>query len=306
MSESSFKISDLEVIPSYINEDNQEKIALESTYFLTYSHTIHGMNYTTKNYKVPLKLLRDDLLAEVNSMSNVNFNFIGDDYIDIIFNEGNYYLSFDSSKLSKPVTINTISDDFIKVSKENNTYTISSGEITGSDFIKVSKENNNYNISNGEIIGDDYIKVSSDEGNYQLNFLEREHILAVYDNSNATIDSYKNTSQCIILPENANKIKINLSNQTDSNSENSKKIISSVNFYINTQNITEEIVVEGINSSSDIRWTGNLSGNAPTLKPNKIYSITFELLPGTIFQNTSLESDSHIIIGTINWFIPLQ
>lgn len=66
MAESGFKISDLETIPLKLREDGTiEKIALENTYFLGYSHTVHGIKYTTQNYKIPLEALRKDIQSKV-------------------------------------------------------------------------------------------------------------------------------------------------------------------------------------------------------------------------------------------------
>ena len=66
MFESGYKISDLPIIPT--TEDNclqQNKIAIDETYFLGYSHTIYGTKYNTTNYQIPLQALRDDFKGYV-------------------------------------------------------------------------------------------------------------------------------------------------------------------------------------------------------------------------------------------------
>ena len=116
MADLSFKISDLENIPSYIEEiSGNEKIALESTYFLTYSHTIHGMNYVTKNYKVPLSLLRDDLAAHVEKNFD-NKGLVVNDIKDIkeLNINSNDFIIYDSVSGNK-IDINIIAaDDLIQ------------------------------------------------------------------------------------------------------------------------------------------------------------------------------------------------
>lgn len=62
MLESGFKISDLQSIPTTgRNCSIGNKIALDNTYFLSYSHTVYGINYNRHNYKIPLTSLRDDI-----------------------------------------------------------------------------------------------------------------------------------------------------------------------------------------------------------------------------------------------------
>ena len=62
MLESGFRISDLQNIPVHkINCPRKNKIALDNTFILSYSHTVYGINYNKQNYKIPLNTLRDDL-----------------------------------------------------------------------------------------------------------------------------------------------------------------------------------------------------------------------------------------------------
>ena len=115
MADLSFKISDLETIPSCIEEiSGNEKIALESTYFLTYSHTIHGMNYVTKNYKVPLSLLRDDLKAHVEKISDFSGLTINEiDSIKALNIKSNDFIIDESASGNKlDININT-AENFI-------------------------------------------------------------------------------------------------------------------------------------------------------------------------------------------------
>lgn len=62
MLESGFRISDLQNIPVYKDDCGfKNKIALDNTFILSYSHTVYGINYNKQNYKIPLNFLRDDL-----------------------------------------------------------------------------------------------------------------------------------------------------------------------------------------------------------------------------------------------------
>lgn len=62
MLESGFRISDLQNIPVHKTDcPLKNKIALDNTFILSYSHTVYGINYNKQNYKIPLNTLRDDL-----------------------------------------------------------------------------------------------------------------------------------------------------------------------------------------------------------------------------------------------------
>lgn len=62
MLESGFRISDLQNIPVHKTEcPLKNKIALDNTFILSYSHTVYGINYNKQNYKIPLNTLREDL-----------------------------------------------------------------------------------------------------------------------------------------------------------------------------------------------------------------------------------------------------
>ena len=62
MLESGFRISDLQNIPVHKTDcPRKNKIALDNTFILSYSHTVYGINYNKQNYKIPLNSLRDDL-----------------------------------------------------------------------------------------------------------------------------------------------------------------------------------------------------------------------------------------------------
>lgn len=62
MLESGFRISDLQNIPVHKTDcPRKNKIALDNTFILSYSHTVYGINYNKQNYKIPLNTLRDDL-----------------------------------------------------------------------------------------------------------------------------------------------------------------------------------------------------------------------------------------------------
>jgi len=70
--ESGFKISDLNNIPvtgSLCKFKN--KIALDNTFILSYSHTIYGTNYNTNNYKIPLNDFRNDIKGYIGVESLV-------------------------------------------------------------------------------------------------------------------------------------------------------------------------------------------------------------------------------------------
>lgn len=62
MLDSGFKLSDLSNIPVTKNEcTKQSKIAFDNTFFLSYSHSVYGINYKRQNYKIPLNTIRDDI-----------------------------------------------------------------------------------------------------------------------------------------------------------------------------------------------------------------------------------------------------
>ena len=62
MLESGYRISDLDNIPvTDVNSKFKDKIALDNTFLLSYSHTVYGINYNKHNYKIPLSSLRDDI-----------------------------------------------------------------------------------------------------------------------------------------------------------------------------------------------------------------------------------------------------
>lgn len=62
MLESGFRISDLKNIPVHKHDcPFRDKIALDNTFLLSYSHTIYGINYNRQNYKIPLNSIRDDI-----------------------------------------------------------------------------------------------------------------------------------------------------------------------------------------------------------------------------------------------------
>lgn len=70
MFESGFRISDLKNIPT-VNNNLQNKIALDNTFILSYSHSVYGINYNKQNYKIPLDTLRDDLKGYIGIESIV-------------------------------------------------------------------------------------------------------------------------------------------------------------------------------------------------------------------------------------------
>lgn len=73
MLESGFRISDLENIPVH-NSDCafKNKIALDNTFILSYSHSVYGINYNRQNYKISLNTLREDLKGYIGIESIVS------------------------------------------------------------------------------------------------------------------------------------------------------------------------------------------------------------------------------------------
>lgn len=73
MLESGFRISDLQNIPVH-NTDCpfKNKIALDNTFILSYSHSVYGINYNRQNYKIPLNSLREDLKGYIGIESIVS------------------------------------------------------------------------------------------------------------------------------------------------------------------------------------------------------------------------------------------
>lgn len=72
MLESGFKISDLQNIPVHKEDCQfQNKIILDNTFILGYSHTIYGINYNKQNYKIPLNSLRNDIKGYIGVESLV-------------------------------------------------------------------------------------------------------------------------------------------------------------------------------------------------------------------------------------------
>lgn len=72
MLESGYRISDLDNIPvTDVNSKFKDKIALDNTFLLSYSHTVYGINYNKHNYKIPLSSLRDDIKGYIGVESLV-------------------------------------------------------------------------------------------------------------------------------------------------------------------------------------------------------------------------------------------
>ena len=72
MIDSGYRISDLSNIPVSSGTDKlKNKIVLDNTYILSYSHTVYGINYNKQNYKIPLTSLRDDIKAYIGVESLV-------------------------------------------------------------------------------------------------------------------------------------------------------------------------------------------------------------------------------------------
>lgn len=283
MADLSFKISDLETIPSRVEEiSGNEKIALESTYFLTYSHTIHGMNYVTKNYKVPLSLLRDDITAHVEKIFGV---------------EGLTINGIDNVKAfnikSKDLTIdNVIGKDSLDINID-----MPENFIQGTGDITVSKIDSTWNIHSQST---SYYEALLDKNVYNKN--EQLHL-----------DKLNERSLYIIAKDDAgyiqnSKIGINfLGYLLDDKKDDA---ICSFKLYLNTMDCSSDVKIGGI----DIKWVMNsdseISEYMQVFKPNKIYSITFTSIPIRVFKNTSTEKDDkeifnngRVIVGEINWFI---
>ena len=72
MNDLGYRISDLKNIPVASSDDKlKNKILLDNTYILSYSHTVYGINYNKNNYKIPLTDLRNDLKAYIGVESLV-------------------------------------------------------------------------------------------------------------------------------------------------------------------------------------------------------------------------------------------
>lgn len=72
MIDSGYRISDLNNIPVTTSDGKlKNKIVLDNTYILSYSHTVYGINYNKQNYKIPLTALRDDIKAYIGVESLV-------------------------------------------------------------------------------------------------------------------------------------------------------------------------------------------------------------------------------------------
>lgn len=308
MADLSFKISDLETIPSHIEEiSGNEKIALESTYFLTYSHTIHGMNYVTKNYKVPLSLLRDDLTAHVEK---------------IFDNKGLVINEIDNIK-----ALNIKSNDFIiKESVSGNKLDIdintSENFIQGGENIIVNKTNSSWNINAIPVqleSSDNSIILSENQSEYKwdikakaapyyISLLDKD----VYNKKELLyLDEVDKRSIYIIAKDNLdyqeqNSIGLNFIGYLKA--ENKDDAICSFKLYLNTVGCDRNTTLDG----DYLHWVMRPDNNdyyVPSFLPGKIYSITFTSIPIRVFQGTSIEKDTaaiengRVIIGEINWFI---
>lgn len=150
MAESSFKISDLENIPV-----RDEKIALENTYFLAYSHTIHGMNYVTKNYKIPLQTLRNDLAKELNARTEgVRIN---DDAIYVT------HLKFNSKNLTIGSTVypeNNLAE--INIEAPSTEINLEEYPATGGNLLNIAQEENTSR----------YIIIGENSNSLEINFAD--------------------------------------------------------------------------------------------------------------------------------------
>ena len=316
MADLSFKISDLETIPSYIEEiSGNEKIALESTYFLTYSHTIHGMNYVTKNYKVPLSLLRDDLASHVEK----NFD-----------NKG---LVVNDIKDIKELNIN--SDDFIiddSVSGNKIDINIKAADdlIQGEGNITVSKTKSSIlstpNASSWKIIvkpirlesSDNSIIISENQDEYKWDIKAKPapeakpapyyiSLLdeAVYNKEEPLyLDKVNKRSIYIIAKDNSDypNIVLNFDGYFNPEDEDKDDAICSFKLYLNTIGCDRNITL----SNERLKWVMGPDNNdyySLSFYPGKIYSITFTSIPTRVFQGTSTKEGDINVIGQIDWFI---
>lgn len=280
MADLSFKISDLETIPSY-KIDDIEKIALENTYFLSYSHTIHGMNYVTKNYKIPLHLLREDLKAHLDSII-VDSKLIINTYDNI-----------------KELNIN--SDDFIiEESYSGNKLDINikaaSDLIQGGENITVIKtKSSDSNASSWKITANPI------PAPYYISLLDKD----VYNEEEKLyLDKVDKRSIYIIAKDNSNypAIVLNFSEYYNAEDEDKDDAICSFKLYLNTVGCDRNITL----SNERLKWvmgSNNSDHYSPSFYPGKIYSITFTSIPSRVFQGTSAEEGNINIIGQIDWFI---
>ena len=309
MADLSFKISDLETIPSHIEEIfGNEKIALESTYFLAYSHTIHGMNYVTKNYKVPLSLLRDDLTAHAEKIFDNKGLVINEiDNIKALNIKSNDFIINESvSGNNLDIDINTV-ENFIQggkniiVSKKDSTWNINSipVQLESSDNSVILSENQN------EYKWDIKAKAAP----YYISLLDKD----VYNKGELLyLDKVDKRSIYIIAKDNLDyreqrSIGLNFIGYLEA--ENKDDAICSFKLYLNTVGCDRNTTLSGMY----LKWAmgpNNDNYYSPTFLPGKIYSITFTSIPIRVFQGTPTEEDDikyyyngRAIIGQIDWFI---
>lgn len=309
MPDLSFKISDLETIPSYKDEiANTEKIALENTYFLSYSHTIHGMNYVTKNYKIPLHLLREDLKAHLDSIivdSKLIIN--GFDNIKEFNIKSNDFIIDESASGNKlDININS-TENFIQggkniiVSKTNSSWNINSIPIqleSSDNSIILSENQNEYKWD-----------IKAKAAPYYISLLDKD----VYNKGELLyLDKVDKRSIYIIAKDNLDyreqrSIGLNFIGYLEA--ENKDDAICSFKLYLNTVGCDRNTTLSGMY----LKWAMGPDNNnyySPTFLPGKIYSITFTSIPIRVFQGTSTEEDDikyyyngRAIIGQIDWFI---
>lgn len=335
MADLSFKISDLDTIPSRIDEINKtEKIALENTYFLGYSHTIHGMNYVTKNYKIPLSLLRNDIRGFVEEL-------IGSGGITVNDFESIKNLNISSNEfniVNEPVD-NTLNisiqtpNDFIKgggsvsATKENNKWIINSPTLSGSGAAIITAKNNNWNVHVPEPVetkllsSDSSIQVQEVEDNewdikaaptpYYDTILDAVPYSALeWPHNSIYLDQFKGRSLYIIGNKiSGNTVELNFLGYLSDLSLASDAICS-FKLYLNTLKRTSDLTFSG----EYIRWAGTTDSenNTISFKPNRIYSITFTSLPLRVFEDTGIDDDlapkenGRALVGIVDWFIPFD
>lgn len=329
MADLSFKISDLETIPSY-KIDDIEKIALENTYFLSYSHTIHGMNYVTKNYKIPLQLLREDIKAHldniivdskliINEFDNIKeLNINSDDFIiknsydgnkldinikaadDLIQGEGN--ITITKTKSSTPSTPDASSwkiivkpirlessDNSINVLEKQDEY---KWDITAKP-IRLESSDNSINVNvleNQDEYKWDITAPEAKPAPYYISLLDKD---AYNKGELLYLDRVDKRSIYIIAKDNLDyreQRSIGLNFIGYLEAENKDDAICSFKLYLNTVGCDRNTTLSGMY----LKWAMGPDNNnyySPTFLPGKIYSITFTSIPIRVFQGTSTEED---------------
>lgn len=290
MAESGFKISDLDTIPVIKNKDGKvEKISLNDTYFLGYSHTIYGIKYTTQNYKIPLNVLRDDIKnLVINDIKKNGISGISG-YISNI----NNFTNINSINISSDKTINVETSNFNNENSVDIKISVNRAALDLPDNTKIQSSDNSLEISNS----------STDSSTWDIKALNHKIFLKEYTNNEkiSNVDDHQFECLYIFPQDNDASIKFNFSNYLSDEYNESTRVIK-IETIVNTSKLNTKEFISF--HSSYIKWPEVKNGNSPKFYKNRLYSITIYSIPKHPLEGLDWVGpyDERLLIGKINWF----